>query len=50
MIRMSPDPVEEKDPTGSGDAFNGVLLASLAKGRSPGDALAAACEPARGSR
>jgi sugar/nucleoside kinase (ribokinase family) len=43
VIRLSPDPVEEKDPTGAGDAFNGVLLASLARGRSPGDALAAAC-------
>ena len=43
VIRMSPDPVEEKDPTGAGDAFNGVLLAALARGRSPGDALAAAC-------
>jgi sugar/nucleoside kinase (ribokinase family) len=43
VLRMSPDPVEEKDSTGAGDAFDGVLLASLARGRSPGDALAAAC-------
>lgn len=43
VLRMSPDPVAEKDPTGAGDAFDGVLLALLARGRSPGDALAAAC-------
>lgn len=43
VIRNSVDPVGEKDPTGAGDAFNGVLLASLVAGRSPGDALAAAC-------
>jgi len=35
--------VAEKDPTGAGDAFNGVLLAALVRGRSPGDALAEAC-------
>ena len=43
VIRNTTDPVVEKDPTGAGDAFNGVLLASLAVGRSPGDALGAAC-------
>jgi len=43
VIRASTDPVEEKDPTGAGDAFDGVLLANLVAGRSPGDALAAAC-------
>ena len=43
LIRSSVEAVEEKDPTGAGDAFNGVLLASLVAGRSPGDALAAAC-------
>lgn len=43
IIRASTDPVEEIDPTGAGDAFDGVLLANLVAGRSPGDALAAAC-------
>ena len=36
--------VEELDPTGAGDAFDGVLLASLSRGRDPGDALVSACE------
>lgn len=36
-------PVEERDPTGAGDAFDGVLLAGLARGQEPGAALAAAC-------
>ena len=35
--------ITELDPTGAGDAFDGVLLANLAAGRSPGDALHAAC-------
>jgi sugar/nucleoside kinase (ribokinase family) len=43
VIRNATEPVDEKDPTGAGDAFNGVLLANLVRGRSPGDALAAAC-------
>lgn len=43
VIRFAGEPVEEKDPTGAGDAFDGVLLAQLAAGRSPGDALHAAC-------
>jgi sugar/nucleoside kinase (ribokinase family) len=43
VIRYSAEPVEEKDPTGAGDAFDGVLLAELVAGRSPGDALASAC-------
>jgi ribokinase len=42
-IRFEGTPVEERDPTGAGDAFDGVLLAQLAAGRSPGDALQAAC-------
>jgi sugar/nucleoside kinase (ribokinase family) len=37
------EPVEERDPTGAGDAFDGVLLASLARGIDPGEALAEAC-------
>jgi sugar/nucleoside kinase (ribokinase family) len=43
VIRYGGDPVRELDPTGAGDAFDGVLLAQLAAGRSPGDALHAAC-------
>ena len=36
--------VTEIDPTGAGDAFDGVLLASLARGVEPDDALLSACE------
>jgi sugar/nucleoside kinase (ribokinase family) len=43
VIRYGGVPVKEADPTGAGDAFDGVLLAQLAAGRSPGDALHAAC-------
>jgi sugar/nucleoside kinase (ribokinase family) len=43
VIRYGGAPVRELDPTGAGDAFDGVLLAHLAAGRSPGDALHAAC-------
>jgi sugar/nucleoside kinase (ribokinase family) len=43
VIRYGGEPVRELDPTGAGDAFDGVLLAQLAAGRSPGDALHAAC-------
>ena len=37
------DPVDELDPTGAGDAFDGVLLASLARGSDAETALDAAC-------
>jgi ribokinase len=40
--RSIAEPVVERDPTGAGDAFDGVLLASLARGRPPTEALAAA--------
>ncbi len=43
VIRFATEPVEEVDPTGAGDAFDGVLLARLVAGVSPGDALRAAC-------
>ncbi len=43
VIRFGGVAVRELDPTGAGDAFDGVLLAQLAAGRSPGDALHAAC-------
>jgi ribokinase len=35
--------IEERDPTGAGDAFDGVLLASLARGTDPDEALRLAC-------
>jgi sugar/nucleoside kinase (ribokinase family) len=37
------EPVAEADPTGAGDAFDGVLLAMLVAGASPAEALARAC-------
>jgi sugar/nucleoside kinase (ribokinase family) len=43
VIRNATAAVQELDPTGAGDAFDGVLLAHLIAGRSPGDALGAAC-------
>lgn len=43
LHRARPEPVEEVDPTGAGDAFDGVLLARLARGDDPGDALRRAC-------
>lgn len=43
LIRYDAEPVKEVDPTGAGDAFDGVLLARLATGASAGDALRAAC-------
>ena len=43
VIRAPSERVTELDPTGAGDAFDGVLLAQLSAGRSPGDALQAAC-------
>jgi sugar/nucleoside kinase (ribokinase family) len=36
------EPVEELEATGAGDAFDGVLLAELARGRAPREALARA--------
>jgi sugar/nucleoside kinase (ribokinase family) len=35
--------VDEIDPTGAGDAFDGVLLATLVRGGAPEDALDRAC-------
>lgn len=37
------EPVTERDPTGAGDAFDGVLLAELARGVEPAEALGRAC-------
>jgi sugar/nucleoside kinase (ribokinase family) len=42
---IAPSPrVAEVDPTGAGDAFDGVLLAMLAHGADPERALAASCD------
>jgi sugar/nucleoside kinase (ribokinase family) len=43
VLEEPAEPVTEVDPTGAGDAFDGVLLASLARGASPGEALRRAC-------
>jgi sugar/nucleoside kinase (ribokinase family) len=43
VIRYAGEPIDEMDRTGAGDAFDGVLLAALVAGTSPGDALRAAC-------
>jgi sugar/nucleoside kinase (ribokinase family) len=43
LIRYEGEPVVEADPTGAGDAFDGVFLAALARGSSPGEALRVAC-------
>lgn len=43
VITTPAEPIDEIDPTGAGDAFDGVLLASLAQGASAEDALARAC-------
>jgi len=36
------EPIREREATGAGDAFDGVLLAELARGRAPREALALA--------
>jgi sugar/nucleoside kinase (ribokinase family) len=43
LYEHTPDPVEEADPTGAGDAFDGVLLGALARGFEPAEALRSAC-------
>ena len=43
VYEAASEAVQERDPTGAGDAFDGVLLASLARGIEPGDALREAC-------
>jgi sugar/nucleoside kinase (ribokinase family) len=43
MHRASSTPIVEFDPTGAGDAFDGVLLGWLARGADPVEALPAAC-------
>lgn len=42
--RARPKTLAEGDPTGAGDAFDGVLLASQAQGADPQEALQRACD------
>ena len=42
-LLVAGEPVTEVDATGAGDAFDGVLLAALARGEQPEAALARAC-------
>jgi sugar/nucleoside kinase (ribokinase family) len=44
IVHATAPPVDEIDPTGAGDAFDGVLLAGLARGADPEAVLEAACE------
>jgi sugar/nucleoside kinase (ribokinase family) len=41
--RAPTEPIEELDPTGAGDAFDGVFLAAVARGADVDDALRRAC-------
>jgi sugar/nucleoside kinase (ribokinase family) len=43
IIRRNAEAVAEVDPTGAGDAFDGVLLLGLARGNDPEEALDRAC-------
>ena len=43
VLTAPAEPVDEVDPTGAGDAFDGVLLAMLSCGAAPEDALVHAC-------
>jgi sugar/nucleoside kinase (ribokinase family) len=43
VYEAAPEAVEEHDPTGAGDAFDGVLLSSLARGVDPEESLQMAC-------
>ena len=43
LVEVDAEPVVEVDPTGAGDAFDGVLLAALARGEQPEAALRRAC-------
>jgi sugar/nucleoside kinase (ribokinase family) len=43
-IHVPAPEITEVDPTGAGDAFDGVFLATLAAGGAPGEALRRACE------
>lgn len=43
LVGADGEAVEEVEATGAGDAFDGVLLSSLARGREPEEAIARAC-------
>ncbi|MEO8424712.1 MAG: PfkB family carbohydrate kinase [Actinomycetota bacterium] len=43
LMEVAAEPIIEVDATGAGDAFDGVLLAALARGADPQDALERAC-------
>jgi sugar/nucleoside kinase (ribokinase family) len=43
LVEVVPEPILEVDATGAGDAFDGVLLAALARGADARDALERAC-------
>ena len=43
LVEVAAEPVIEVDATGAGDAFDGVLLAALARGEQPEAALRRAC-------
>lgn len=43
LVDVAPEPIVEVDATGAGDAFDGVLLAALARGADARDALERAC-------
>jgi ribokinase len=43
QLEVPSEPTDERDPTGAGDAFDGVLLSALASGVEPGEALRRAC-------
>ena len=43
LVEAGAEPVVEVDATGAGDAFDGVLLAALARGDDPEAALRRAC-------
>lgn len=44
MEQIGSPAVDEVDPTGAGDAFDGVLLATMARGSAMAEAARAACE------
>jgi sugar/nucleoside kinase (ribokinase family) len=43
VVEVGAEPIDEVDATGAGDAFDGVLLAALARGEQPEAALRRAC-------
>jgi sugar/nucleoside kinase (ribokinase family) len=43
LVAADGEAVDEVEATGAGDAFDGVLLSSLARGRAPEEAIARAC-------